>query len=358
MKNTLLKATLISLISGVGIDSLISPVTAQSYRLQSSESAILIAQSTPDTPPQPPLVTPNNSISPSLLTPQIEISKIEIEMLSEGDEPKQKLRFKVPINSKETAILVMKMDSNNTLAGNPIPQVKLPINVVEMEMQVTKVDANGDMHVKFTYPNVQVVVTDEQVSPEVVRLMRTLMPKLSSVQGEFVIDERGQTKVSKFSLPSENDPLSQQLSSQLTNSFNQLSSPIPELAIGKGAKWRTNNYVKVNGISIKQIANYHLTDIRNGVATIDIKIEQNGEPQAINLPGLPPELVVKLRSFKTQGQGRMKLSFERLLPLSSTALLTSSGEMSVKIPGSDKELTTQIDTSMNMSIRSQPATIK
>jgi hypothetical protein len=352
MKSRFIKAGLIVLMSGIGVDRLVHPVTAENSTLPASLKN-RVAQSPPDISPKPPLTTPNNSIPPSLLTPQVEIGKLELEMLSEGEEPKQKLRFKVANKGKETATLVMNMESSNNLAGNPVPAVKLPINVVEMQTEITQVDPNGDMHVQFRYPNVQVVVTDDKVSPEVTKLMRTLMPKLTEIKGEFVIDERGQTKSSKFALPSENDPLSQQLSSQLANSFNQLSSPIPEVAIGKNAKWRTINSVKVNGIEIKQIANYHLKDLQNNLATIDIKLEQKGEPQTINLPGLPPELAVNLKSFSTQGSGRMKISFDRLLPLSSTAVLISTAEMSVKIPGGDKELTTKIDTSIDMSIRSQ-----
>jgi hypothetical protein len=99
-------------------------------------------------------------------------------------------------------------------------------------------------------------------------------------------------------------------------------------------------------------------DVQNGVATIDIKLQQKGEPQTINLPGLPAELAVKLKSFTTEGQGKIKISSDRLLPLSSTIVISSIGEMSVKIPGSDRELSTKIDTSMNMSIRSQEPRIK
>lgn len=345
MKNKLGKASLTALISGVVISQLVCPVFAD------DPERSFIAQA--------PQELPSNSFPPASTKPQIEIGKINLEVLDPGKEPKQLIRFQVPVNRQETAILVMQMDSSNTIAGNSTPPLKLPTNVVEMETKVTKVDNNGDLHVSFRYPSIQVVVTDDRVSPEVVKVMRTLMPKLTEVEGEFIIDERGETKSTKFSLPTGSDPFSQELSSQLSNSFNQLSSPFPEVAIGKGAKWRTTNSIAVNGIAVRQVVDYQLVDLQDdGVATIEMKLAQNGEPQTIQVPGLPVDLAVKMKYFTTRGRGRMKLSFDRLLPLSSNAALTSNAEMNVKVPGSNKELTTKIDTAINMSIRSQSPIIK
>jgi hypothetical protein len=353
MKKRLLTTTIASVIGAVGINQQVASGLAESHKLPISETKIFISQAPPKPSTQPLETPPQNSVPPSLLDPQIEITKSKIEVVNPGSEPRRKLRFRVPDRRRETANLVLKTSAKTTLADNPTPPVNLPINVIQMETEVTKVEPNGDMQVKFRYPSVQVVAVDDKVSPDAVKLMRTTFSKLTNLQGELVLDERGQTKSSKFSLPAQSDPILQQLSSQLTNSFNQVSSPIPEEAIGKGAKWRATNYVKASGIKIEQVAYYHLTSLQDNVATIDIKMEQKALPQVLELPGLPPDLAVNLISFDTQGRGRLRMSLDRLLPLNSTILLNSKGEMSVKIPNSDRELNTKIETSMDMLIRSQ-----
>ena len=306
-----------------------------------------------------PLVTPVNAET-SILTKQTQqrpkitpTAKSQIELISEGAEPRQELRLKPTIGTKETANMRMNIDMMTSMAGKTSPALKMPATVITFESVVKNVESNGDINYDFTYTDAD-VVGDTNLPPAAVAQMRAEMKKLKKFKGSVAIDNRGQTKKANFTIPPGSDPSFKQMIGQMSNSIEQISAPLPQQAVGIGAKWQVTNGVNVSGMAINQVATYELVDFKDGVATLNINLAQQAlKPQKLNLPQSPKGVTVTLKSYIGSGQGRALVRINKLTPITSTMTMRASSQISTVVPNTKEELTLDQQMSMLLSIESK-----
>ena len=308
---------------------------------------LFLAGSIKTTPATPLLVTQN----PAPTTPTAQPT--QLQLITAGTEPRQELRLKPQTNTKQLMTMTMNMDMAMTFAGQAMPKIKTPATVMKMEVLVTQVDANGDIHSKFTYTEGD-VVADASVAPEILESVRSGIKKMVGLTGTLITDNRGQVKTSSIILPEGVDPLTKTFLEQLSNSLAQMSSPMPQEAVGIGAKWRESSQLKISSINMNQSALYELVSLKDNVATLNVTVEQQANTQELTLPGIPADSAnVSLKSLTSQGQGQMNLSLSSIMPTRSTISLRSQYEMSIKEPASGKERTIGTQMTMQMNLESQ-----
>ncbi|HAA30338.1 MAG TPA: hypothetical protein DCE56_24960 [Cyanobacteria bacterium UBA8553] len=326
MKKTLLVSSICFLLAGGGFKPATAPVSAE-------------------------VPSANNQLV-SDSTPTSSTVQTKVELLNAGTEPKQELRFKPQVNAKQTVTLTMNMDMTSSVEGRPMPKFQIPASTMKMEAVVTQVDPNGDIHFQFNYTDAD-VVADATAQPEIINAMRSTLKKMVGLKGTFVSDNRGQVKSGNFVLPEGLDPMTKQLLQQVSNSLTQLSAPVPAEAIGKGAKWRVTSSLNLAGINLSQSSIYELASFQDNVANLNVTLEQQATSQALNLPNLPADATMTLKSLKSQGQGQMNIRLDAAMPMQANISVNSNGEMSVKGANNGKETTVSTQLTMQMALESQ-----
>ncbi|KAM3102955.1 DUF6263 family protein [Phormidesmis sp. 146-12] len=275
----------------------------------------------------------------------------KIELLTPGAQPQQPLRFKPIVNQKETATMTLNMDMKMSFGGNSIPS-KLPSTVMKMETVVTKVDANGDIHYSFRYTDVD-LMDNASLPPAVIKQLREQMKRMVGLSGSFVVNDRGQTKSGNFVIPPGIDSRTRQMLEQMSQSLDQFSSPLPDVAVGVGAQWRVAMPMTLNGVAVNQTANYELVSLKDGVATLKVALVQQANPQKLMTPGMPKGVEMTLKSLNSTGQGQTMLRLDRLLPTDSSISLTSNAQMQTTNPRSTQPMTIGTETQMEMTFGSK-----
>jgi Family of unknown function (DUF6263) len=321
MKRALLAGTVLLLTVGYGF------IAAKAQQSTSAPEQSVVA-------PKPPLSS----------------SRPTLTLLTTGATPRQMIRFKPAVNSKQVATMSMDMDMGLSIANKSMPSNKLPTTVLTFETLVNQIDPNGDIHYQFRYTNVDVVGTSKLPSTLVAQL-RTQLQNLKGVRGVVVVDSRGQTKSGKFDLPPELDSANKQMLKQITHSVEQLSAPVPEPALGVGAKWQVVSAPKLNGIAIKQITTYELVSFQTGGMTLNVTLTQQAPPQQMNAMGLPNGRTMMLRSLSGTGKGQVTMRFDRLMPLNSSMISQLRSEMESPNPPGVMKMTTNMK--MRLNLRSQ-----
>ena len=278
-------------------------------------------------------------------------SRPTLMLLTAGAAPRQMIRFKPAVNSKQIATMSMAMDMGLSVVGKAMPINRLPTTVLTFETLVTQIDPNGDIHYQFQYTNVDLVGTSK-LPTDLRAQLRTRLQQLKGVRGAVVTDNRGQTKSGKFDLPPEMDDANKQVLKQMTHSVEQLSSPVPEPALGVGAKWQVIAAPKLNGIAIKQITTYELVSFQTGGMTLNVTLAQQAPPQQMNATGLPNGRTMRLKSLSGMGKGQVTMRFDRLMPINSTMISQLRSEMESPDPhGIPMKMTT--NTKMALTLKSQ-----
>jgi Family of unknown function (DUF6263) len=276
-----------------------------------------------------------------------------VELLNPGVQPRQALRLKPAANSKQTGTLTMKADTSISPPGQSAPTtVNSPTSTIKMETVVTKVDPNGDIHYQFSYTDVD-VKTDTNMPPAAIEMMRSQLKKMIGFKGNIVLDNRGNTKDIKFTYPEGLDANLRQAIEQTSNSVAQTSSPLPEEAIGVGAKWRANSTVNSGALKLDQAITYELVDLKDNVATLTVNLEQQAAPQTITPAGAPPGMSMTIKSYRSQGQGQILLPLNQILPTRSNISARTNMQGSMKVPNNQSEVPMNTTVSMQMTIESQ-----
>ncbi|HEY9614942.1 hypothetical protein [Allocoleopsis sp.] len=276
----------------------------------------------------------------------------QLKLLSTGTEPRRQLRLAPAENAKQTAQMTMKIDVEMSVAGQTQRLPAPPSIQTTVESNVTKVDANGDIHVNLSYLNSD-VVADANTPPQLVNAMRSQMKKLSGMSSSAILDNQGNTKQVSFNLPQGLDPNTKQMMEQMMNSIKQLSLPIPAESVGVGAKWQFPNSVVVNGMALHQITTCELVELKDNVATLQVSIEQQAEPQKMTPPGLPAGTSVDLKSMNSQGNGQVMIALNQILPIRSNMSVHTNMEMAFKDAESQKEMLMGMNSVMEMMFQSK-----
>lgn len=321
MKKKLLISSLFLIVAGWGLQPLVTSAFAKT----------------------PPAIAQVSNESPNTTT----AVQPQVELLNAGNSPRQELRFQPAINAKEMALMTVTTDMEMSVAGQPASKFKLPGSIMTIEAMATKIDANGDIQAQFKYADAD-VVADTTTPEEALAAMRRIIKRMVGMRGSFIVDDRRQTKAFNVSLPRKIEPNAKQTIEQISQSLNQLSLPLPEQAVGVGAKWRVSSPININGINMTQIANYQLLALQDGFAVFDVNIEQQATAQQVNASGAPKGAIVTLQSYNSQRQGQITMRLDRLIPIRSKLSLRSDSQTTTT-KDSNSEVTA-INTKLTMDI--------
>lgn len=301
-----------------------------------AENPVLVQQPVPDKS-----IPANPSKSP------------QIQLLNPGAEPRQPLRLKPKLDVKKTTTMAVKMEMGVSTADRTMNVNKVPTMVLTIDTKATKIDANGDIHYDFSYANADIAGDDPNLPTTALDAMRSAVKKMVGLKGSFIMDSRGANKGGDFILPEGADNNLKQMVQNMSKSLQQLASPLPAEAVGKGAKWRISFPSNVSGMNLNQTATYELMDLQDGVATLKTTVEQQANPQNLTLPQLPAGSTMALKSFASQGQGEVIMRLDQLMPVRSVVSINSNSEMTLKIAGNPEELTMKTKLSMEMTLDSK-----
>jgi hypothetical protein len=277
----------------------------------------------------------------------------QTELLSPGVEPRQQLRLKPNLGIKRTTTMTVKTEMGVSVGEKSINPTKVPTMVLTIETQATKIDANGDIHYEFSYANADIGGDTSDLPTAAVDSMRSAVKKLVGLKGNFIMDSRGSNKGGSFTLPKDADNSVKQIVENMSKSLQQLASPLPAEAVGKGAKWRISFPSNTGGMNVNQTAIYELMDLQDGVATLKTSVEQQANPQNLTLPQLPAGSTMAVKSFMSQGQGEVIMRLDQLMPVRSVVSINSNAEMTFKIAGNPEESTMKTKLSIEMNLDSK-----
>ena len=131
--------------------------------------------------------------------------------------------------------------------------------------------------------------------------------------------------------------------SKLEQSIEQLSCPLPEEAVGIGAKWRVKTRL-VTTFALDQEAEYELVELVGDRGVLKITVRQSAKDQVMKLPNGPEARLVRLKS---EGGGEMRFDLTRPMPESAKVEI----EMDMTIAADGEQADMQMG--MEMQIESE-----
>jgi hypothetical protein len=250
-----------------------------------------------------------------------------VTVLDAGKGPQKQLRFTARKGLKKTCVIRLTMGMSMDLGnGSPVTQ-GMPTIEMTFDIKVTDVTADGDIAYDLVFKRPRVIATPG-VSKAVVSAMSGVVKAFEGITGHSTMSNRGIVKDLELEIPDAVSPQVRQMMDSMKQSFSQLSAPMPEEAVGVGAKWETKTKLAMNGPVIDQTATTTIVALAGNKATLDVKLVQTGKPQKFTANGITADLV----SYGATGGGKSVLDVGALLPtkaemgMKSNMKLTAGGQ--------------------------------
>lgn len=261
-----------------------------------------------------------------------------IKVLSTGKGKKQKLRYQLKKGIKQTLVTDMTMDMKMQTPQMPI-DMKMPTMRMVMSLAVT--DKVGGDEARYTFALTDVdALARAGVESFMVEAMKTEMAKAKGMTGTAIVDSRGFNRDAKVDFPEGVDASTKQIMESSMQGVEQMSTPLPDQAVGVGARWEVRQKVDQNGMTIDQVSVFELTKIKGNKGTMKVTVKQSAPRQKVS-GGMGGELL----KLESNGTGTIEFDLAQLVPRSK---MTLKSEYQMDVAGQ------RVDAKMDMAVDIRP----
>ena len=270
----------------------------------------------------------------------------QVKLLEAGAEPRKGLRLHPSPGDKQTLHLTLKMAIETKMGEMQSQAMKLPAMTMTMDTTVKDVSDKGDI----TYELVMGETTladDPGGNAQLAELMKTALGGIKGMSGTGTVSSRGLAKGMEFKVPTGVDAQTRQVMDQMRDSFSSIAAPLPEEAVGPGARWEAKIPIRSQGMTIDQTGTSELVSIEGDRLTTKSTFTQRASNQKVESPAMPG-LKVDLIKMNGTGTGESNYDLGKLLPIAGTTILHSETDMAMNMGGQKQPISTKMDLNVRL----------
>lgn len=281
-------------------------------------------------------------------------AKPVVRLLDAGAEPRSAASYAIAKGAVKPLQMDMDLEMAMEAAGMKLPATKMPTMVLLFNF-TTGDRAGAEWPIDGKLSKISVTARGETQD----QIAAGLRPQLQQLEGlgmNYFVDEKGRIRDVKVTLPPALPPMAGQMMSGMTQSVESMTSPLPNEAIGIGAKWEVLSRIVANGADLLQVSTFTLEKRNGDVLSLNADVRQFAAKEAVNPPGMPKGATARLLSYKCQGGGKPVFDLTDVAPTNGSMSIQSSMSIELKmdVEGQSEKQTTSVDTKMTASY-SRPA---
>jgi hypothetical protein len=275
-----------------------------------------------------------------------------LKLLSAGAEPRKALRLHPAAGDKQKLVLNTKVALDMKMSdGQPSP-IKLPSTSatldIPVEITVKEVSGKGDISYEVALGDTSAAEEPAGGAAPAAKAQKSPVGGIKGLSATGTISSHGFSKGIDFKAPPGADPQIHMLLDLLKDVFIQLVTPLPEEAVGQGAKWEVKAPVQSHSIKIDQTANYELVSVEGETyKTKSTSTQRAGPNQKIDNP-IMPGMKVDLTKWTAKGTNEFGLDAGKLMPSSGTMELHSEMGMGLNMGVPNQGINMKMDVSLKI----------
>ncbi len=280
------------------------------------------------------------------MAPRARVSRAAVQLLSEGAEPREPLRYLLSIGDIQTVSLVLEYGAVNRLRAAPQTSLNFPTMRLTFLVEILKA-LEGD-RVRYSFELAEASISDaEKADGALVAMAGAALKASQGIRGTAVVNSQGVISDAEFSMDNKDPALAVMLESMKT-SMEQLAVPLPVEAVGVGARWQARTELIQGGMTLDQTTMYELAASARGTLEIRSTIEQRAGRQPVEIANVKD---AELISLSGDGTALIEVSLSRLAPPSAKYEVASESEFEFVADGRPRALVS--NGSLTLGIKSQ-----
>ena len=208
-----------------------------------------------------------------------------VKLLAPGADPKTALRYKVPAGFKTSGAISLTMGLSMNMAGMALPAMDLPGMKMTFDLAVTGVTPAGDVTYDLAFTDMTTEAAPG-LDPSVAAMIQGSAAAIKEIKGTATISNRGVVRSTTFDLSKMSDPNLKQALQQVSAQLEGMAMPLPEEAVGAGARWEVRQAVNAGGMATYVRTEYELVSVTGTTVQLRLKSETTAPPQQVTNPML------------------------------------------------------------------------
>jgi hypothetical protein len=256
-------------------------------------------------------------------------------LLDAGQPPRRTLRYRWHVDQKEQLSMDLRTSAVTEVAGSKQPEIALPPVHIVIDVDPRSVTPDGDLLYVWRVSRAMVA---SQIPSAIADGMRAEVDAVDGLAGSAVVTSRGLcSKVSIDATPSVDAGATGQMVEQVRQTLDDVAPPMPEEAIGRGARWQKMSELDTKGSHLTQTDTFTLIASTPGdTGTLDDILAQMAQPQLLRTPGMVNGAETHMESMLASGDGKTHFDLSRLVPQTQFA-----GTTTMIVSGRSREDATQ-----------------
>ena len=278
-----------------------------------------------------------------------------LKLLGAGAEPRKALRLHPAAGDKQKLVLNAKVALDMKMSdGQPSP-IKLPSTSatidIPVEITVKEVSSKGDISYEVSLGDTSAAEAPAGGAAPAAQAPKSSVGGIKGLSAKGTMSSRGFSKGFDFKAPPGADPQTRMLLDLLKDVFIQLVTPLPEEAVGSGAKWEVKAPVQSHSIKIDQTANYELISVEGETyKTKSTSTQRAGPNQKIDNP-IMPGMKVDLTKWTGKASSELELDAAKLMPTSGTMELHTEMGMGINMGAQSQGFLTKVDLNLRIETK-------
>jgi len=218
-----------------------------------------------------------------------------------------------------------------------------------MNVDVKSISPDGIITYGMTFGDVT-VADDTNIAPAMAAAIKSSLAGLQGLTGTGRMSDHGVIKDLQMKLPPGTNPQLAQTLDQTKDSVSGSSTPLPDEAVGHGAKWEYKTKLKSQGMTIDQTVTYELVSLEGDRLALRNTITQTAARQTIQNPAMPG-MKTELTKMTGTGGGTTTYDLAHIMPVAATLDEKTEIVMGLKIGQQKQEMDMKMD--MNVTIEAK-----
>ena len=276
-------------------------------------------------------------------------STTQVKLIEAGAGPRKVLRLHPHPGDKQRLALTMKMALETRVGEADMPAMKLPALKMTLDATVKEVSDSGDITCELVIGDIS-VGEEPGGTPEVAEAMKTAFAGVKGLSGTSTVSSRGFSQGVEFKAPAGSSAQTCQFMEQMKEFLTQLVIPLPEEAVGPGARWEVKMPIKSQGMTIDQTATCDVVSLAGERLTTRSAVVQQAASQQVENPTMPG---MKMDLIKMVGNGTGQSTFDltRLLPAAGTGNVHSETSLAMSMSGQNQAMSMKMDVNLQFDAK-------
>ena len=252
-----------------------------------------------------------------------------VTLLDPGHPPLRKLRYAWRTDRRERLAMDLRT-SVSTQLGAVKQEMPLPPVHVTVDVDPQSVSPDGDLRYGWRVTSATTSV-EPGALPQLADGMRAEVATIARLAGTATVTARGVCEELTVDPGSVVDAgAGTEMVDQVSQQLRDLAAPLPEEAVGKGARWQKLSQLASKDARVTQTETFTLTDLEGDHGTLDDVLAQTAPSQPLRAPGVPPQAHARMDSMLASGDAKVRFDLTRLVPRTTydgTTTMVVSGSL-------------------------------